>query len=96
MTVAAREVDRFVTVVPSHPIVLVAAVAGHNFDNLTLTAGLTDVDALDNDSVTPSCMHGNPPFRALPSPLLHTAPAAAGELPQAGALREHENSQAGV
>jgi hypothetical protein len=34
-----------VTVVPAHPIMLIAAVARHDLDDLTLTRGLADVGA---------------------------------------------------
>jgi hypothetical protein len=51
-----------VTVLPTHPIVLVAAVAGDDLDDLTLTTGLTDVGALNDDSVTPIRVHGEPPL----------------------------------
>jgi len=45
VTVAAWEVDRFVFVVPAHPIMLMAAVARHDLDDLTLTRRLADVGA---------------------------------------------------
>src|SRR5262245_17677701 len=89
VTVAAREVDRFVTVVPAHPIMLVAAFAGHDLDDLTLTAGLAYVDALNDESVTSDYAHGEPPFRCLPSPLLtsHLRAASLGTGPSSfGAL----------
>jgi hypothetical protein len=41
---------------------LVAAVAGHDLDDLTLTTWLTDVGALNDDSVTPIGVHGEPPL----------------------------------
>jgi hypothetical protein len=74
---------------------LMAAVAGHDLDDLTLTAGLTDVNALDNKSVTPNCVHGNPPFRGLRSST-HTAWAAEGELPLSGALIAHAEGVHGL
>jgi len=55
-----------VTVVPTHPIVLVAAVAGHDLDDLTPAAGLADVGALEDDSVTPIGVHGEPPSEVCP------------------------------
>jgi hypothetical protein len=45
MTVAAWEVDRFVSVVPAHPKVLMAAVARHDLDDLTLAWRLADMCA---------------------------------------------------
>ncbi len=70
------------TVVPAHPKVLAPAVAGQNLDHLALSARLADVPALNDDPVTCTCVHGEPPqSRGL---LAHsdTAPAPATE--QAG------------
>jgi hypothetical protein len=73
MTVAAWEIHRFVTVVPTHPIVLAAARARDELYDLTLAPWLADVGALNDDPVTSVGVHGEPPFRGLPSPSTHTA-----------------------
>jgi hypothetical protein len=87
-TVAAWEIGRFVIVVPTHPIMLVPGVAGHDLDDLTLAAGLADVGALNDDSVTPIGVHGEPPFPRSALASSDTAPTAATEPHQAGrALR---------
>jgi hypothetical protein len=83
-TVAAWEIGRFVIVVPTHPIVLVAAVAGHDLDDLTLAAGLADVGALNEDSVTLIGVHGEPPLPRSALASSDTAPDAATEPLQAG------------
>src|SRR5215207_923214 len=70
--IAAREVDRLVAVVPPHPIVLAAAVAGHDLDDLALAAGLADLRALHDDPVTGLGMHGGTSFRICPSLLPNT------------------------
>jgi len=67
-----------VTVVPTHPIVLVAAVVGQDLHDLTLTAGLAHAGALNDDSVTPVGVHGEPPPEVCLASS-DTAPAAATE-----------------
>jgi hypothetical protein len=68
-----------VTVVPTHPIMLVAAVVGQDLDDLTLAAGLADVGALNDDSVTSVGVHGEPPLPRSALASSDTAPAAATE-----------------
>jgi hypothetical protein len=75
-----------VIVVPTHPIVLVPAVAGHDLDDLTLAAGLADVGALNDDSVTLIGVHGDLPFRGLPSPLVIPRPPPRRNRLRLGAL----------
>ena len=83
--VGAREVDRLVTVVPAHPIVLAIALAEHHVDDLALTAGLTDVRAVHDDPVTGLGVYGEPPFGVLPSfPFYSYRLGRAGNRPPGG------------
>jgi hypothetical protein len=66
VAIAAREVDRLVTVFPAHPVVLAAPLARHDLDDLALAAGLADLRALHDDPVTGLGVHGGTSFRACP------------------------------
>jgi hypothetical protein len=78
-----------VTVVPAHPIVLVATLAGHDLDDLTLAAGLADVPALHDDPVTGVGVHGDLLLRGLASALLIPARRDDGNRLRSAPL-EHE------
>ena len=69
--VAARKVDRFVTVVPEHAVMLrlLLALASPDFQHFAFAAGLADVGAFDDDPVTGFGVHDEPPFSGCPPSL---------------------------
>src|SRR5207249_6848573 len=79
-TVAAWEVDRLVAVVPAHPVVL--ALTPHDVEHFAFAAGLADVRAFHDDSVTRLRVHGEPPFRG--SALCPSQGLRAGEAVSSG------------
>src|SRR5690242_8463144 len=80
VAVAAWEIHRLVTIVPAHPIVLGAAVARYYLAYLALSAGLADVPAVNDDPVTCTGVHGEPPrSRSALSPVVIPRPRAATE-----------------
>jgi hypothetical protein len=85
-----------VAIVPTHSIVLVAALTGHHVQDLTLALGLADVRALNDDPVTGLGMHGRTSSPARLTSSTHTALGAATEPPQRLAVAVAANVSAGA
>jgi Glyoxalase-like domain len=84
-----------VIVVLTHPIVLVPAVAGHDLDDLTL-ARVWPTWVLSTMIRSPFIgVHGDLPFRGLPSPLVIPRPPPRRNRLRLGALFAHERQRGG-